>query len=361
MRSIAFAVVAGAMLVGVAFPAFAEEKPVAGETRESSLKGDTLTFASWGGILQDGQIAALQEFVAKSGVELLSDPSFELAKVQSQVESKNIQWDVVHTSEYDPYTYCGTLFQKIDLTVVDVSKLPGGDYTDCGVPALYYGTVNMYNVEKYGDNPPQNWADFFNVEKFPGVRAIIGTSAPSGALIEVVLLADGVKKEDMFPEDAGPMIDRALNKLRANKNSFIFSSSGAQQQQMMESGEADMVMAWTGRAMTAVKNGANYKAVWSDWIVNKDYLSIPVGVKNPAAANALLNAYIGKHAQEIFAEKTSYSPVNTEAKPKLDGATAEFVTNTPERLKQGYEQNIQYWVKNYAILNKKWAEYISGY
>ncbi len=355
--------VSSIFLLGAAcpYPLTAQDKPVAGETKEGLLKGKTLTFASWGGILQEGQIAALNDFVAKSGVKLLSDPTFELAKLRSQVQSKNVQWDVVHTSEYDPFIHCGTLLQKLNLSVIDASKLPNGHYSDCGVPALYYGTVNMYSIKKYGDNPPKSWADFFDTEKFPGVRAISGATAPNGGLIELVLLADGVKKEDMFPEDAGPMIDRALNKLRAKRDNFIFWTSGAQQQQIMESGEADMIMSWTGRAMTAVKNGAKYAPVWNDWLVNKDYLAIPAGVKDPAASSALLNAYIGKQAQEIFSEKTSYSPVNVDAQPKVEGVTKDFLTSTPERIKQAYSPNIQYWVKNYKVMNAKWAEYISGY
>lgn len=51
------------MTCALALPAFAQEKPVAGEVKEGSLKGKTLTFVSYGGIYQDGQVAALKEFV----------------------------------------------------------------------------------------------------------------------------------------------------------------------------------------------------------------------------------------------------------------------------------------------------------
>ena len=61
------------MTCALALPAFAQEKPVAGEVKEGSLKGKTLTFVSYGGIYQDGQVAALQDFVTKSGVTLLND------------------------------------------------------------------------------------------------------------------------------------------------------------------------------------------------------------------------------------------------------------------------------------------------
>ena len=64
-----------------------------------------------------------------------------------------------------------------------------------------------------------------------------------------------------------------------------------------------MLMMWTGRAMTAVKNGANYTPAWQDWLVVMDQMTIPVGVKDPDAVYALLNAYLGKSAQEILTQK----------------------------------------------------------
>ena len=113
-----------------------------------------------------------------------------------------------------------------------------------------------------------------------------------------------------------------------------------------------MLMMWTGRAMTAVKNGANYTPAWQDWLVVMDQMTIPVGVKDTDAAYALLNAYLGKQSQEILTEKTSYTPINNQAQPKVEGSVAAFLTNTPERQKQGYQQNIKFWVDNFKAAGK---------
>jgi putative spermidine/putrescine transport system substrate-binding protein len=146
----------GAMVVlgALATAALAQEKPVAGEVKEGSLKGKTLTLVSFGGIYQDGQVAALKEFVEKSGVTLLNDGPTEIAKLQAQVESGNVTWDVVDTADFPPYVYCGKLFQKLDFSKLDISHIPEGQVSDCSVPAMNYGVVLMYNTEKYKDNPP---------------------------------------------------------------------------------------------------------------------------------------------------------------------------------------------------------------
>lgn len=342
--------------VGLGSTVHAQEAPAAGTVVEGSLAGKTLTFVSYGGIYQDGQIAAVQEFVEKSGVTLLSDGPTELAKLRAQVESGNVQWDVVDTGDLTPFVHCGTLFQKLDFSKLDISKIPAGQVGDCSVPAMNYGTVLMYKKATYGDNPPTGWNDFFDVERFPGTRAIWGGSEPEGYMIELALLADGVAREDMFPAD----IDRALDKLRSMRDHLIFWQTGAESQQMLESGEADMVMVWSGRGMAAQRNGAEYEPVWNDWIVVKDQMTIPVGVKDPDAAYALLNYYLGQRAQEIMTEQTSYSPIHIDAQPQVDELTAKWLTNSPERIAQGYQQNIPYWVENYELLSEKWAEFIAG-
>ncbi|MBS7543843.1 extracellular solute-binding protein [Ancylobacter oerskovii] len=351
----------GVMAAGLAValsaaPALAQDKPVAGEVKEGALKGKTLTFVSYGGIYQDGQIAALQDFVQKSGVRLLSDGPTEIAKVQAQVESGNVTWDVVDTADFPPYVHCGTLFQKLDMSKLDVSHIPKGQVGECSVPAMNYGVIIMYNKDKYKDNPPKDWKDFFDTAKFPGVRAIDGSGDPVPGLIEQAFIVDGGDVSKMTPADIG----KGIAKIKALGPDTIFWKTGAESQQLAESGEADMIMMWTGRAMTAAKNGANYAPVWKNWLVVMDQITIPVGAKDTDAAYALINAYLGKKAQEVLTEKTSYSPINTEAKPKVDDFTAAYLTNTPERVAQGYQYNMPFWVKNYAAAGEKWTELMAG-
>lgn len=346
-----------AALLAMTLPAMAET-PVAGAVAEGSLKGKSVTFVSYGGIYQDGQLKALEDFVKKSGVDLLSDGPTELAKVQAQVEAGNVMWDVVDTGDTLPYVHCGTLFQKLDFSKIDTSKIPAGQVGECSVPAMNYAVVLMYKKSTYGDNPPKGWADFFDEAKFPGTRAIPGYGDPEGYMVEISLLNDGVPKDKLFPAD----IDRALDKYRKMRDdgSLILWTTGAQSQQLLESGEADMAIVWSGRGKAAVVNGADYAPVWNDWIVAKDQLTIPVGAKNTDAAYALINAYLGKEAQEVLTEATSYSPVNVDAQPKVDAVTAEWLTNTPEKQAAAYNFNIPYWVEHNTELAEKWGAFLAG-
>lgn len=349
-------IASASVLAMLATAAVAQDAPPAGTIVDGSLNGKTLTFVSYGGIYQDGQVAAMKEFVDKTGVTLLNDGPTEIAKLQAQVESGNVTWDVVDTADFPPYVHCGTLFQKLDFSKLDISHIPPGQVGECSVPAMNYGIVLMYKNETYKDNPPKDWKDFFDTEKFPGIRAIDGSGDPLGGLIEQGVLADGGSVENMTPAD----IDRGIAKIKALGPDTIFWKTGAESQQLAESGEADMIMMWTGRAMTAVKNGAEYTPVWQDWMVVMDQMTIPVGVKDTDASYALINAYLGKQAQEVLTEQTSYSPIHDEAQPKVDPSVAAFLTNTPERVKQGYQQNIKFWVENFDAASEKWTALMSG-
>lgn len=355
-KSTLFGIAGATALVLIANAAMAQEAPPAGTIVDGSLKGKTLTFVSYGGIYQDGQVAAMKDFVDKTGVTLLNDGPTEIAKLQAQVESGNVTWDVVDTDDLPPYVHCGTLFQKLDFSKLDISHIPPGQVGECSVPAMNYGIVLMYKNDTYKDNPPKDWKDFLDTEKFPGTRAIDGSGSPIGALIEQAVLAEGGSAENMTKED----IDKGIAKIKAIGPDTIFWKTGAESQQLAESGEADMIMMWTGRAMTAVNNGAQYTPVWKDWMVVMDQMTIPVGVKDTGAAYALINAYLGKSEQEILTEKTSYSPINTEAKPDVPESVAAFLTNTPDRVKQGYQQNIKFWVQNFDYASEKWTALMAG-
>ena len=70
----------------------------AGTVKKDALNGMTLTFVSYGGIYQKGQEnSSVRPFETESGAKVLSDGPTDYAKIQAQVESKNVAWDVVDT------------------------------------------------------------------------------------------------------------------------------------------------------------------------------------------------------------------------------------------------------------------------
>jgi putative spermidine/putrescine transport system substrate-binding protein len=333
--------------------------PQAGTVKAGALEGVTLTFVSYGGIFQEGQTkAALEPFAKESGATILQDGPTENSKIKAQVDSGAVTWDVVDTTNVFSAKNCGELFMPIDTSIVDTSKIPEGAQTDeCSVPAMGYGLIVVYNTEKYGANPPKTWADFYDTAKFPGKRGMQGISGElDPGVFEGALLADGVAADAIYPIDA----ERALNKMSSIRDDFVFWTTGAQAQQLIEAGQVDMALVWSGRAYSAVKNGAPFAPMWDQWMPEADTIAVPKGAKNPKASMALINYYLGAQQQATLSELTSYSPINVDAKPELDELTKSYLTTSPERLADRFPIDLSWWAENQDAMITAYTDWLAG-
>jgi len=330
-------------------------KPVAGEIAEGVFKGVTLTYAASGGIFQDGQRdAAWDPFAKISGATFLQD-AFDAGKLKAMVDSKNVTWDITNATQFDTARGCGTLYEEYDYSQVDISKVPEGTITDkCMVPNILYGLVVAYNTDAFGDNPPTSAADFFDTKKFPGKRTVSQSPYVDPQTVEFALAADGKDVKDVTVDDIGV----AFDKYRALGDNVIGWTSGAQAQQQLESGEAVMGLVWSGRGYGAAAAGAPVAPMWDEWMIMVDSTAVPKGVKDPQAAFAAVNFYLGAEQQARMTELTSYGPVNVDAKPKVDATLETWLTT--EHLKTGIAPNIDFWVKNYDALSAAWAGWVTG-
>lgn len=329
----------------------------AGEVGKGVLPGTTMTFTSYGGGFQDGQEKAFVEpFAEITGAEVLTDEPTDTAKIKTQVESGNVMWDVVDSGADDVVAHCGELFEPLDYSIIDASNLPAiTPKHRCYVPTLSYAYGFFYDADTYKTNPPDGWEDFFNPEEYPGTRAIDGLPSPTSGTLEAALLGDGVAPEDLYPLD----IDRALSVYDRIKDDAIYWETGAQQTQMAEAGEADMVFAWSGRIYEANQNGANFKPVWNGALAQQDVLAVVKDSPNKNAAMAFINYTLGAEQQARMAELTSYSPVHTEAQPKLDPLAEQFATNRPEISNQLVKLDLSYWGEHKEEITRAWSGWLN--
>ncbi|MDQ3899321.1 MAG: extracellular solute-binding protein, partial [Actinomycetota bacterium] len=155
-------------------------------------------------------------------------------------------------------------------------------------------------------------------------------------------------------------VPRALEKLSSIRDDLVFWSTGAQAQQLIESDQVDMAILWSGRAAAAVKNGAPFQPMWNQWMPEADTIAVPKGAKNPEAAFALINYYLGADQQAKLTELTSYSPVNVESKPNVDSVLKQFDTSTPERMKDRFPIDLGYWAEHHDELVTAYSEWLAG-
>lgn len=329
--------------------------PVAGEITPGILDGVTLTYASAGGVFQDGQKTAIWDpFAAASGATVLQD-AFDSGKLKAMVEGNNVQWDVVNTTQFDSAHNCGTLYEKLDYAAIDTSQLPEGTITDeCMVPNIMYGLVVAYNTELFGDRPPTSAADFFDTERFPGKRGVSQSTYPEPQVLEFALLADGIPGDAMTAASPKQAVTRYLDL----GDNLVGWSTGAQAQQQLESGEVAMSLVWSGRGYGAAAAGGPVAPMWDDWMVMLDSTAIPKGAKDVPAAHAAVNYFLGVDQQRESTELTSLGGVNVNAQPTVDPVLDAWLT--ADHVATGHVANVAFWVDNYELLSETWAAWVTG-
>jgi len=223
------------------------------------------------------------------------------------------------------------LLEPLDYDVIDVSSFYPGLYTDYCVGGDVFSTVFAWNTDTYGEDGPQSWADFFDVEKFPGRRAYRGSVA--GAL-EGALMADGVAMEDVYTVlDSEEGIERAIDKICELKPHIdVFWSSGAQHAQLMIDGEVDMTTGWNGRFDNVAADGGAVTYTFNQALLDYDCFAIPKGAPNKDVAMEFLADISKAEYQDDLPKYITYGPTNKLAYEtgEIDAAMAALLPSSPE-------------------------------
>jgi putative spermidine/putrescine transport system substrate-binding protein len=172
----------------------------------------------------------------------------------------------------------------------------------------FYSSVLAYSQKKFSaEAAPNSWADFWDVKKFPGRRALRNHPI---ATLEAALMADGVAPDKLYPLD----VDRAFKKLEEIKpNITVWWTSGAQSAQLLNDGEVDMVMAWNGRVSALTKEGAKVAFTYNQGVLQSTSLCILKDAPNLATAVRFLNEAVDPIHQANLPLHIDYGPANPKA------------------------------------------------
>ncbi len=308
----------------------------------------SVTIASWGGSYQEAQSKALFEPAsADTGIEVKQETYGGMSDVRLQVQSGAVTLDIVASGSGSAARAAAEgLLEKLDYGVIDVSTFYPGLYTDHCVGGDVFSTVYAWNTETYGEDGPQNWADFWDVEKFPGTRAYRGKV--TGAL-EPALMADGVAPEDVYKvlgTEEG--IERALDKIRELKPHIaVFWTSGAQHAQLMKDGEVDMTTGWNGRFDNAKKDGAKVAYGFNQALLDYDCFAIPKGAPNKDTAMEFLNVISQAKYQANLPKHITYGPTNKAAYDvtDVDEAVLKALPSHPDNAVQQLPVSLDWYAK----------------
>ncbi len=278
----------------------------------ASYADDTLRIVSWGGAYQKGQSLGIFQPAAKAmGITVKEDTYGGISDVKLMVKSGADKFDIFSSGAGSCASGAAEgVLEKLDYSIIDVSNHLPGMYSDYCAGADIFSVVAAYNTDTYGEGKgPKTWADFYDVEKFPGTRAM---RSKVDAQLETALLADGVPMDQVYKVlDSEEGIERALDKIRTIKPHIaVWWSSGAQHAQLMKDGEVDMTTGWNGRFDVAKEDGAKVAYDWQSGIMDWEGYGIPKGAKNKDLAMKYIAEMMKPEYMAEFAKYITYGPTN---------------------------------------------------
>lgn len=323
----------------------------------SSEGGDSdsssLTFAGFGGALQEAQKTAwFEPFTEETGITVNEGSTPDVAALKTQIDSGNVQWDVVEDSQSQADIGCGTLYEAIP--DVDRSQIdPQYITNDCGVPIVKFSIVLAYNATKF-PTPPTSVGDFVNTAEFPGTRA--ASDLVQDGSLEAALLGDGVSAEGLYPLD----YERAIDTLRSVGGDIAFKSTFAEIQDGLANGNFDMALLPNARALKASEINPDIQVVWLDAITLFDNAVMVKGAPNAQAAQSFL-AYLAKpETQARLAETVPYGVLTSGPAPQLTAEFEPFFPDSPSHADQLLYQDQTWWTENRDAVTTAWTTFISG-
>jgi len=250
-----------------------------------------LTVVTWTESYGHAQITGqILPFARASGadvvIKLYDGGTRELAR---EVATRQYSWDVIDLEGPDAITACN---QGL-LEPIAASSLPAapngvpaaedfvpGAVGPCWVASVIYSQVIAYRPHRFGNAEPAALADFFDVKRFPGPRAMSRASAKLN--LEMALLADGVAPKDVYVALSAPDgVRRALAKLDTIRGNIVWWNSTSEPAQMLADGRA-VLASMPNWAVFDANTDANARSprlgiVWDRQLYEVEALAIPKG------------------------------------------------------------------------------------
>lgn len=344
-------------------------RPIAAMAAATAIAGahaaaaqEAITIASWGGSYQEAQSKALFEpAAAATGMTVTQETYGGMSDVRLQVRTGAVTLDIVVSGSGSAARAAAEgLLEPLDYSVIDVSDFYDGTYTEHCVGGDVFSTVYAWNTETVGEEGPQSWADFWDVEKFPGTRAYRG--AVAGAL-EPALMADGVAPADVYDVlSSEEGIERAIDKIRELKPHIaVFWGSGAQQAQLMKDGEVDMTTGWNGRFDNAAADGAKVAYSFNQALLDYDCFAIPKGAPNKDAAMRFLAEISKPEYQANLPRYITYGPTNKAAYgvSDVDESVLKMLPSYPSNAEMQLPVNLAWYAEWETIAAEMYQEMLT--
>ena len=275
------------------------------------------------------------------------------AQFKAIVDTKSYTWDVctLTLSARDILSKQG-LLEPIGFTRDAAPTLMPEAISPHWMGTDVYATVFAYRKDRFASGAPQSWADFWNVQKFPGRRSLRKNPIDT---LEQALLADGVPLDKLYPLD----VDRAFRSLdRIKQHVAVWWTGGAQSTQLLQSGEVDLISGWNARFQAAIDGGTPAEIVWNQGLYSIEGWAIPKGNPRADAARQFIKFCSAADRQAAYTDVLAYGPTNLDAYKSIPAERAKLLPTSPENLKKMAMANEDWWSANRSTVTERFNSWL---
>lgn len=280
------------------------------------------------------------------------------ARAAAMVKADNVAWDlmlinVINAEAADAKDYLDDI-SPFCAAHADDPALFEDSCTGAGLMTNYTATLLAYAGDRFEGRTPHGWDDFWDLEAFPGPRALPNFGDP-WRVLAAALLADGVAPDALFPLD----VDRAFRKLDTIRESVaVWWKTGDQSVQQFRSGDYVMGMIWQTRANALIREGQKVKYNLDQAFMIGERVSLLRGAPNRDNALALLDWYIGSPAAQAKICELGCLPANKAAIPLLSDALRENLPAPDEIMTETVPFDTAWILATREALLERWNSWL---
>jgi len=335
------------------------------------VKAGEITVATWGGAYEAAQRRALfGPYQTATGIEVETvRHAGGIGVLRERAAAEG--WDVVDMLESDAIAACDAgLLARLDHAAIlgedraalaaDLAPLRP---RPCSIPQNVFATVVAYDERAYPGIKPTRIEDFFDLERFPGRRAV---DKRPDAVLEWALMAEGVPPAqvyDLLSTDRGLRL--AFAKLDRIRDAIVWWEDAGEPARLLADGEVAMASGYNGRFFSAALGGAPLVIVWDGRIIGTEVWAIPAEGADTEAAAQFLRRVTRPDAMARLASLIPYGPARRSAFERI-GLHADHripmrdhLPNAPRPELRAIEKDSRWYARTKALRQRRFEAWLA--
>ncbi|MFM7780692.1 MAG: extracellular solute-binding protein, partial [Alphaproteobacteria bacterium] len=224
-----------------------------------------------------------------------------------------------------------------------------------GAAPYSFSSVLAYDSAKFPQGGPTNWADFWDLRRFPGTRLMRRDALGS---LDAAQMALGKDPANLYPLD----VRACLRKVQELRRNAVFWNSGSESEQFLRTGEAVMGQIWHTRASVLEREtNGRIKFIWPQGLLQAGIFVIPRGNVGGEMAHRLLASMLAKPEPQVgLLGFLGNGPTNPRAAALVPAELRRFNPTDPENARVQVVLDGNWWGQNYQQANADFIDTITG-